>query len=65
MNMLLTITPGSMADILQQLGLIVTQLVTWAGSVLTFVVENPLVLAYVGMGVFGMAIILIKAFVHR
>jgi hypothetical protein len=63
--MLLTITPGSMADILQQLGLIVTQLITWAGSVLSFVVGNPLILAYVGMGVFGMAIILIKAFVHR
>jgi hypothetical protein len=54
-----------MAGLLTDLSAVVTQLIAWAGQVMTFAVGQPLILAYIGMGLFGMAIVLIKAFIHR
>jgi hypothetical protein len=54
-----------MAGLLTDLTSVVTSVIAWAGQVMTFAVGQPLILAYIGMGLFGMAIILIKAFIHR
>jgi hypothetical protein len=54
-----------LAGLLTDVGTVVTQVITWSGSVVNFITGNPLVLAYVGMGIFGMAVVLVKSFIHR
>ncbi len=46
----------TMATILTDIGLIVTEALSWAGEVVTFVVSNPLVLLFVGLPVVGLGI---------
>jgi hypothetical protein len=54
-----------MATLLADVTLVVTEVIKWGGQIATFVVSAPVLTAYVGMGLFGMAVILFKSFVHR
>jgi hypothetical protein len=54
-----------METLLTSLTSVVTSVIAWGGQVVGFITSNPLVLAYVGMGIFGMAVVLVKSFIHR
>jgi uncharacterized membrane protein len=57
--------PTALQLFLTDIGTVITSVIGWAGSVATFVISKPVLTAYVGMGLFGMAVILFKSFVHR
>jgi len=51
-----------MAAILTDLGLVVTQVITTLGSVVTAIVAQPLLLIGVGIGLLGSGVALVKKF---
>jgi hypothetical protein len=57
--------PTALQTFLTDIGSVITGVIGWAGQVAAFVISKPVLTAYVGMGLFGMAVILFKSFVHR
>lgn len=50
----------TVTSVLTEIGYIVTQGLTWAGSVVTFVMDNPLVLIFCGLPLVGLGIGMVK-----
>lgn len=55
MNLLLS-SGGGMADLLSELGTVVTQVLTWVGNVATTIVSTPILLMTTGFLVLGGAV---------
>lgn len=50
----------TVTSVLTEIGYIVTQGITWAGSVVTFIMDNPLLLIFAGLPVVGLGIGMVK-----
>lgn len=50
----------TIATILTSIGAVVTQAVTWAGDIVDFVVDNPLVMVFVAIPLVGLGIGMVK-----
>ena len=55
MNLLLS-SGGGMADLLSELGTVVTQVLTWVGNVASTIVSTPILLMTTGFLVLGGAV---------
>lgn len=53
----------TLASILTDIGSIVTQALSWAGDVVDFIVENPLIFVFVGVALVGLGIGMVKRMV--
>jgi len=58
-------TEAPMTTILNQITLVVTEVLKWGGSLMTFITGNPLLLAMAGLTLFGCAIMLVKSMLHN
>jgi galactitol-specific phosphotransferase system IIC component len=59
------VEPTALQLFLTDIGSVITSVIGWGGNIAAFVISKPVLTAYVGMGLFGMAVILFKSFVHR
>ena len=50
----------TIASILTSISAVVTQAVTWAGDIVTFVVSNPLIMVFVAIPLVGLGIGMVK-----
>ena len=51
---------ASVSTILTDVGTVVTQAMTWAGNVVTFITSNPLIMVFVALPLVGLGVGLIK-----
>lgn len=54
------VTTPTVASILTDIGTIVTQAISWAGDVVTFVVSNPLIMIFCAIPLVGLGIGMVK-----
>lgn len=59
-----TPTAGSLAAIIQDIGSLVTGAVTWVGSFVDVITDNPLILMFVIVGFVGLGVGLIKRLIR-
>ena len=52
--------PVTISTILADVALVVTQAMTWATNVVTFIVGNPLIMVFVSLPLVGLGIGLVK-----
>lgn len=51
---------ASVSTILTDVGTVVTQAMSWAGNVVTFITSNPLIMVFVALPLVGLGVGLIK-----
>lgn len=51
---------ATVSTILTNVGTVVTQAMTWAGNVVTFIGDNPLVMVFVSLPLVGLGIGMVK-----
>lgn len=51
---------ATVSTILTSIGSVVTQAMTWAGNVVTFIGDNPLVMVFVSLPLVGLGIGMVK-----
>lgn len=51
---------ASVSTVLTDVGTVVTQAMTWAGNVVTFISANPLIMVFVALPLVGLGVGLIK-----
>lgn len=50
----------TVTSVLTEIGYVVTQAISWAGDVVTFVMSNPIILIFVALPVVGLGIGMVK-----
>jgi hypothetical protein len=55
----------TLAELLTNVGTIVTNIITWSTSVVGFITSNPLILLFVVSGLAGYAFVTVKNFLHN
>ena len=50
----------TVTSVLTEIGYIVTQALSWAGNVVTFVMDNPLILIFAGIPLVGLGIGMVR-----
>jgi hypothetical protein len=55
----------ALADLLTSLTTILTSIISWSGSIVTFITGNALLLVFVATGILGYAFITVKGFLHN
>ena len=54
-----------LSSLLGNVGQILTSVIGWAGSVVTFITDNPIILLFVVSSLAGYAFITVKNFLHN
>lgn len=53
-----------LGNYLTQLGSVMTQLITWFGSVITIFTDNPVLFVFLGAAVFGLVLSMVRSLIR-